>query len=343
MTNQIRNDTAVAKPRTVLITGANSGIGMAAAHRFAENGHCVIMACRNMEKGKRARDRIVRTTGNDSIDLMELDLASFESIRDFARRFGKDHAALDILIHNAGYFEHGRKEYQFSDDGIERTFATNVFGPMLLTELLLDTLRGSDDARVLNASSTSLKNFFDPGREIEFDNLQGEQRSGRPYSVFRMYADSKMALILLTFRQSERYGVNGIKVNALMIPATRVSPETLGKMSGWYRPAGLIVQNLNPFSLKPEQIAECYYHITTSDEFRLVSGVVIDRKLRILELPEPGLELSPLQTAGQLLNTRILPPYAAGSDRAGRLWSLGVEIMRERNVWPDESANPPSS
>lgn len=100
---------------------------------------------------------------------------------------------MDVLIHNAGYFNHGITTYQFSPDGLELTFATNLFGPHLMTELLLEHLAKSDDARVLNAGSTNIKNFFDPKRAIEFDNLRGEQKERRSYSVYKAYGDSATA------------------------------------------------------------------------------------------------------------------------------------------------------
>lgn len=153
-----------------------------------------------------------------------------------------------MLIHNAGYFNHGIKAYQSSPDGLELTFATNVFGPLLMTERLLGHLAASDDPRVLHAASTNIKHFFDPKRAIEFDNLQGEFAGSRPYTVYKMYGDSKMGL-LLTYRMAEEYKAKGIKVNAVMIPATKVSRETLRNFSGYYRVIGPLVQNLNPFSL----------------------------------------------------------------------------------------------
>ena len=169
--------------KKVVITGANSGIGKAAAVKFASEGYQVVMACRNMEKGEKARKEVVSKSGSVNVELIQLDVSSFDSIRRFSGEYRDRYDVLDILIHNAAYFNHGEKEYQESADNIELTFATNVVGPFLLTELFKDLLEKSVDPRILNACSTNIKHFFDPKRQIEFDNLQGEFRESKPYSV----------------------------------------------------------------------------------------------------------------------------------------------------------------
>lgn len=84
-----------------------------------------------------------------------------------------------------------------------------------MTNLLLDHLTKSDDPRVLNACTTNIRHFFDPKRKIDFDNLKGEYKDSRPYSVYKMYGDSKMALLMLTFKMAEEYKNRGVKVNAM--------------------------------------------------------------------------------------------------------------------------------
>lgn len=189
--------------KIVIITGANSGIGKAAAFKFAAEGYRVIMACRNREISAAVQREIRETTKNNEVDLMELDVSSFDSIRNFCAAFKAKYPLLDILIHNAAYLNHGEKEYKLSPDHIELSFATNAFGPTLMTRLLADHLAQSQDPRVLNACTTNIKNFFDPKRTIEFDNLRGELKDTRPYSTYKMYGDSKMAL-LSAYVQSSR-------------------------------------------------------------------------------------------------------------------------------------------
>ncbi len=117
------------KDKIVIITGANSGIGKAAALKFATEGYRVIMACRKMEMSRAAQKEITEVSNHTHVDLMELDVSSFDSIRTFCSAFKAKHPRLDILIHNAAYLSHGEKEYKLSPEHIELTFATNTFGP----------------------------------------------------------------------------------------------------------------------------------------------------------------------------------------------------------------------
>lgn len=312
--------------RIVVITGANSGIGKAAATKFASEGWHVVMACRDIERSRQAQSEIIERSGTDRVELMQLDVSSFDSIRQFCAAFEREHSRLDVLVHNAGYFNHGITSYQQSPDGLELTFATNVFGPLLMTELLLGQLSASDDPRVLNAGSTNLKNFFNPKREIEFDNLRGEFAGKRPYSVYKMYGDSKMALLLLTYRMAEAYRARGIKVNSIMIPATKISQESLRKMTGIYRFIGPLIQNLNPLSLTQEQMGDVYYRICASEDFRQVTGALIDSKCRVI-LPSEGKRLTPLGLIRELLNTRHTPAYANDPANIERMWGVGREVI----------------
>lgn len=313
--------------RVVVITGANSGIGKAAAVSFAAEGYRVIIACRNVEKSRQALGEIIEKSGNGSVELMRLDVSSFASIRSFCAAFRNRYDTLDILIHNAGYFEHGIREYQISEDGVELTFATNVFGPLLLTELLLEALARTEDPRVLLASSTSLKYFFDPKRAIEFDNLRGEYAGSRPYSVFKMYGDSKMGVLLLASRMAAEYASLGVKVNAIMIPATRVAKETLQKMRGRYRLIGPLVQNINPWALEPEQIAAGYHHICTSEAFRQVSGALVSSKNAIIPPFASERRLDPVTLLRELWNTRHIPAYGSDPENIEMMWGLAHEVI----------------
>ncbi|MCC5907109.1 MAG: SDR family NAD(P)-dependent oxidoreductase [Balneolaceae bacterium] len=317
------------KKRTVIITGANSGIGKAAAMKFAAEGHCLIMACRNLGKSAETFNEIIRMTQNKDVHLMELDISLFESIRSFTGAFISQFDQLDILIHNAGFFNHGLKTYQLSKDGLELTFATNTFGPFLLTELLLPHLAKSEDARVLNAGTNNINHFFDPKRQIEFDNLKGEFREKRRYSSYKMYGDSKMGLLLLTYKMAEEYKELGIKVYNIMIPATKISNDRFKKMSSFYRFIGPLVQNLNPFSRTQEEMGDVYFEICTSPDFENLSGVMVDRRLNIIP-PVLGKEkLNPLQVASQLLKTSKAPQYAGRNENLDRMWELGKEVISE--------------
>lgn len=317
------------KKRSVIITGANSGIGKAAAVKFASEGYRVIMACRNLKRSQQAQQEVIASSNNDSVELMEVDVSSFASIQKFCSVFKNNHQQLDILIHNAGYFHHGITTYQFSADNLELTFATNTFGPLLMTELLLDYLEKSADARVLNAGTTNIKYFFDPKREIEFDNLQGEFKDTRPYSVYKMYGDSKMGLLLLTYKMAQEYRQYGIKVNSIMIPATKITKESLNKFSPYYRILATIIQNLNPFSLLPEHVANNYYHICTSAEFKDVTGTLINSKNEIILPAESDQPLDFFSNLKELWNTRHTPAYATNPKNIERMWHLSKQVIEK--------------
>lgn len=136
---------------------------------------------------------------------------------------------------DAAYLQHGVKEYQLSPDHIELSFATNTFGPFLMTRLLADHLAQSPDPRILHACTTNVKHFFDPKRVIEFDNLRGERKDARPYRTYKTYGDSKMAFLMLTFKMAEELKSKGIKVNALQINCVKLSKETIKKQHSCWK------------------------------------------------------------------------------------------------------------
>lgn len=309
--------------KIVIITGANSGIGRAAAIRFAEEGYEVVMACRNFEKNKKIQQEIIKQTENNSVDLLKLDVSSFKSIEDFCSEFKKRYKKLDILIHNAGYFNHGEKNYQLSPDNIELSFATNAFGPFLMTQLLTDLLKKSKDARVLNACTTNIRHFFEPKRKIDFDNLQGEFMDSRPYNIYKMYGDSKMALLMLTFKMADKFEKDGIKVNAVQIPAIKMSKETMGKFKSVWRIAAM-VQNI--YSSSPETMADTYFHICTSEEFKDITGKLINDKREIMQSSHYTSGL--MQEAKQLFDKGVYPKYADNIDNIERVWDLAIKLTK---------------
>lgn len=308
-------------PRSVIITGSNSGIGKAAAIKFAAAGHNVIMACRNIEKSLKARQEVIDLTDNKNVELMQLDVSSFASIREFCSEFKLNHSKLDILIHNAAYFEHGAK-YKSSPDGIEVTFATNLFGPFLMTELLKDSLEKSEDARILNACTENIMHFFDPKRKIEFDNIYGENIDETKYSVYKKYGDSKMALLMLTFRMADEYKSSGIKVNSIIIPGVKIAKETMKKLSPGYRIIAMIKQ---PFSLTPESLGDCYFQICTSEKFKDITGKAINKHNRIMPAAQHDKGFAKTK---ELLSFNYIPKYAYDKETTEKIWKLVVNFLR---------------
>ncbi len=307
-------------PRIVIITGANSGIGRAAAMQFARAGHTVIMACRSPQRAEPVRREIVDTTGNRAVSIMEVDMSSRDSVRAFASEFTARYPRLDVLIHNAAYLSHG-DTWRVSPDGIEIAFATNVAGPFLLTHLLLDWLQRSEDARILHAGSNIIKHYFNPKTELDLTTLREEPVGQRPAPVYHRYRRSKIALLMLTFVMARKLEPLGVTVNCLEINGARMSPETLAKMTLPYRIIGRI-QNI--FFRPPEYMANSYVQITTADRFRGVTGHNFNDKQ---EPMKPGSsDGTPLkQQLNNVFGTTHYPDFADNSELQETVWTACQE------------------
>jgi NAD(P)-dependent dehydrogenase (short-subunit alcohol dehydrogenase family) len=185
-----------------LVTGGTNGIGKSTAQELARMGATVIIVGRNAQKTSRVVKEIRASSGNPRVGSMLADLSSQQEVRQLAHEFKRKYPRLHVLINNAGGFFMRR---QLRWNGIEMTFALNHLASFLLTNLLLDTLKASAPARIINVSS----NAHTSGK-IEFDNLQGE----REYSP-RAYDNSKLANILFTMELARRLEGTGVTVNAL--------------------------------------------------------------------------------------------------------------------------------
>ena len=149
-----------------LITGASGGLGKVTALGLARLGASVIMACRDEVRGEADRAQVEAASGNRSVKLMALDLSSQQSVRDMASRFKAENRRLNVLINNASVFKGQRT---LTADRLETMFATNHLGHFLLTNLLLDELKASSQARVINITAPSTT-------KLDFDDLQGERK-----------------------------------------------------------------------------------------------------------------------------------------------------------------------
>src|SRR5207248_3712556 len=151
-----------------MITGANSGIGKATALGLAQMGATVVLVSRDRARGEEAQNEIKAKSGNDAIDLLLADLSSQQSIRQLVADFKQRYTRLHVLINNAGTFALTRRE---TVDGLEMSFAVNVLAPFLLTNLLLDVIKASAPARIVNVScNLQAKNY------LKLDDLLSEQR-----------------------------------------------------------------------------------------------------------------------------------------------------------------------
>jgi NAD(P)-dependent dehydrogenase (short-subunit alcohol dehydrogenase family) len=184
------------------VTGATSGIGKEIAAQLAELGAEVVIACRDSEKGQRTALEISKRTGSSTLSVMQVDTSSQRSIRDFAEKLKSEHARIDVLVNNAGV---NVRQRTTSIDGIELTFATNVLGYFLLTRELLDVLKASAPARIVNVASTFAGN-------LDLEDLQFQRR---PYDPIKAYQQSKACNRLLTWALSRRLAAAGVTANAM--------------------------------------------------------------------------------------------------------------------------------
>ena len=189
--------------KRIIVTGPTSGVGKEIAMQLADLGAEVILACRDLQKGKHVAKEIKEHTGSDMV-VMKIDTSSQKSIREFARKFRGRYDRLDVLINNAGG-NRGTLPKINSMDGIELTFATNVLGYFLLTQELLDLIKKSAPARIVNAASSFAS-------DLDLDDLQFERR---PFESFRAYAQSKACDRMLTWAWDRQLKGTGVTVNAM--------------------------------------------------------------------------------------------------------------------------------
>ena len=230
---------ALLNGKTVIITGANAGIGKETAVDLARRNARVIMACRSVEKGEKAAVEVRKRSGSDNVVFVQLDLASLRSVRQFAARVLEEEPHLDILINNAGVMA---CPYTKTEDGFEMQFGVNHLAHFLLTNLLLDRLKEAPSARVINVASQLYK--YCPG--INFDTINSEHS----YKPNKAYQCSKLANILFTQALAKVLEGSSVTVNAL-------HPGVVRTELGRHKIAGL------PYMLKVQDVG-CYNVLTTN-------------------------------------------------------------------------------
>ena len=200
----VRNQVSL-EGKTVIVTGANTGIGKETAVDLARRGATVVLACRNLEKGEAAQDDIMARSNSDKVILMKLDLASKKSIEEFTEQFLTQHESLNILVNNAGLIlpNSGPR----TEDGFEMTMGVNYLGPFYLTYLLLDRLKKSAPSRIVNVSA-KLHRFH----TLDLDNLNMEGTNNGPIQA---YMNSKAAQILHTVELANRLQDTGVTTYSL--------------------------------------------------------------------------------------------------------------------------------
>lgn len=237
------------RAKTIIITGANSGIGKAAAVQLAKLGASVVLACRSKERGEEAVQEVRRASNSFDVELMQVDMSLLISIRQFAIEFNQRYAQLDVLIHNAASFDHTQKKPTYTPEGLETVFATNHLGPFLLTHLLLDMLKDSAPSRIITVANKGLSSY--PFLDIEFDNLYGE----RKFNLQHAYYHSKQAQVVFTFDLAERLQGTGISVHCARVGNVALPDERLAHLPAWMLKMYELKRKL---SMTPEKMAETY-------------------------------------------------------------------------------------
>ncbi len=239
-----------------VVTGANSGIGKATALELAQMSATVVMVCRDRARGEEARSEITTKSRNNAVDLLQADLSSQQSIRQLVEHFKQRYTHLHVLINNAGAAFTGRRE---TVDGLEMTFAVNYLAPFLLTNLLLDVLKASAPARIVNVSSASHKSGY-----IQMDDLQGEKHN----RSMRAYPQSKLAIVLFTYELARRLQGTGVTANCLDpgFVATNIG------QTGASLPVRLLIKLIGSFGTSPEKGAKTSIYLASSPEVEGVTG-----------------------------------------------------------------------
>lgn len=194
------NDIPDLKGKTIIVTGANSGLGFESVKAFTLNGAKVILACRDLVKGEKAKAEIMQLNPSGSIIVMEIDLMDLASVRNFTKVFKDENNQLDVLLNSAGIMA---TPYFQTKDGFEAQLGTNHLGHFALTALLLDLIKSTPNSRVVNVSSLVHRSGV-----MDFDNLMFE--NGKGFKPLRAYGQSKLANLLFTYELQRYFETNGI-------------------------------------------------------------------------------------------------------------------------------------
>ena len=247
--------------KTVLITGANAGIGKETAINLGRRGARVIMACRDMKRGEDALNDVAEKTGSSKLVLKQLDLASLASVRVLAEDISNSEPELHVLINNAGVMV--PSELQKTQDGFEMQMGVNHLAHFLLTNLLIDLLKSSQPSRIVVVSS--MAHSGTTSSSFNFDNINSEKY----YRKWDAYCQSKLANILFARELAKRLEGTGVTANSLHPGA--VNTELQRHLNSTIESIAMRIIFL--FVKTPTEGAQTNIHLAVSEEVEGVSGL----------------------------------------------------------------------
>lgn len=251
--------------KVCIITGGASGMGRIAARELAKQGATIVINDREIEEGHEACADIKKISGNDKVEFVGCDMGEFDEVRAFAAHVLAHYPRIDVLINNAGLTD---PEYKVNKAGIEQHMAIMHLGHYLLTELLLERLKQSAPARIIQISSEAHK----AGPGIDFTDMNCEKLwKGRRYSnsgAFQAYHRAKLAMVCATYELAERLAGTGVTVNAVS-PGYFVGTNVFRHMRGIMK---LGVWLMRPFLNDPERAALTYGMLASSPDVEGMTG-----------------------------------------------------------------------
>ena len=256
--------------KTILITGATSGIGKAIALKFAELGFNLILIARNEEKTKKVIHEIAHVTQNINLKYYIADLSILNEVHKVGKVIASENPIIDVLINNAGVYSVRRIE---TIEGNELTFATNYLSPFLLTHTLLPSLCNSEDALILNVSSSA--HFFG---SVHWNDLGIRKR----WFGFKAYGQSKLLINLFTNHLARKLQGTPIRVNAIHPGIVKTDLGGVKKKKSLKKSETLMNWILSKFGITPDQSAQAFVNIATKSKFIGISGkyLLLDKIVR---------------------------------------------------------------
>lgn len=239
--------------KTAIVTGANSGMGMATARALLDEGATVIMLCRSEKRGLEAYKELLKD-GNSRTYLILADLGDYDSIRNFTKQVKERFDKIDILVNNAGFISLDRQE---TKEGLERQFGINHIGHFLLTTELLDMM--GPGSRIVNVASGAHKTG-----KIHFDDINLH----KGFNVFKAYSQSKLANVLFTRELARRVKDKGITVNCCH-PGAVATNIGIDRNTGFGK---TITGLLKPFFQTPAQGARTAIFLATDESVKDITG-----------------------------------------------------------------------